>query len=258
VGFSVSLEGLKGLVLGVANPRSIAWGIARALAEGGAELGLTYQLDRLKGNVEALADEVDAAFLVPCDVRDDNQIETLFATARDAWTGIDFLVHSVAYADVEDLERDYLGTSRDGYVMAHEISAYSLTKLCQGAAPLMPGGGSIVTLSFLGAERVVPRYNVMGVAKASLEASVRYLAYDLGPRGIRVNGISAGPVKTLAATAVAGFSLMQKHVRNRAPLRRNVTLEEIGAAARFLISPAASGITGEVIHVDGGFHVVGL
>lgn len=255
---SFSLEGKKGIVLGVANTRSIAWGISKALSDGGAELGLTYQGDRVEKNVRKLAEEVGASLVVPCDVTEDRQVDALFAAAEETFGTLHFLVHSLAFANASDLERDYLGTNREGFTLAHEISSYSLVQLCRKAAPLMRDGGAVVTMTFIGGERVVPKYNVMGVAKASLEASVRYLAYDLGDLGIRVNAISAGPIKTAAAMAIPGFSLMEDHVRERAPLRRNVTMDEIAATARFLVSPASSGITGEIIHVDSGYHVLGL
>ncbi len=253
-----SMDGRRVLILGVANQRSIAWGIAQALRAAGARLGFTYQGERLKGWVEPLTKELGAEFLVDCDVNDEPAIERLFHQVREQWGGLECLVHCVAFARREDLDGAYLDTSRPGFLLAHEVSAYSLTRLAQLAAPLMPSGSAILTLTYLGGERVVPGYNVMGVAKASLEMSVRYLANDLGARGIRVNAISAGPVKTLAARGVTGFNRMLEIVAERAPLRRNVTLEEIGATARFLLSPASSGITGEVIHVDGGFHILGM
>jgi len=255
---SFSLDGKRGLVLGVANRRSIAWGIAEAARAAGAELGFTYQGDKVRDKVEPLASSVGAALFEPCDITDDGQIERLFARIRERWDRLDFLVHSVAFARADDLQGSYTNTSRDGFLLAHEISSYSLTCLCRAAAPLMTEGGSVVTVSYLGGERVVPGYNVMGVAKASLEMSVRYLADSMGPAGIRVNAISAGPVSTLAARGISGFTGILKHVEERAPLRRNVTLEEIGATAAFLLSPAASAITGEVVHVDCGFHVLGF
>ncbi|MEM7164655.1 MAG: enoyl-ACP reductase [Planctomycetota bacterium] len=253
-----ALSGRKGLVLGVANNRSIAWGIAQSLRDSGAELGFTYQGDKLKGRVEPLAEELGVKLLLPCDVTNPDEVETLFARVKDEWGKLDFLVHSLAFAPKEELEGQYLKTSRNGFLMAHDISAYSLTALAQQALPLMSDGGSIVALTYLGGERVVPGYNVMGVAKASLEMSVQYLAHDLGPQGVRVNAISAGPVNTLAARGVSGFTKMMDIVGDRAPLKRNVTLEEIGCTASFLISPLSSGITGEVIHVDAGFHVLGM
>lgn len=252
------MAGRRGLVLGVANERSIAWGISTSLAGSGATLGFTYQGDKLKGRVEPLAKQIGCEVLLPCDVTDDAQVRELFAHVADRWGKLDFLVHSLAFAPKEELEGEYLRTSRSGFLMAHDISAYSLTRVCQEAAPLMRDGGAVVTLSYLGGERVVPGYNVMGVAKASLEMSVRYLANDLGARGIRVNAISAGPVNTLAARGVKGFTTMMDTVAERAPLRSNVTLGEIGATATFLLSPLSGGITGETIHVDAGFHVLGM
>jgi enoyl-[acyl-carrier protein] reductase I len=254
----VPLKSRRGVVLGVANKRSIAWGIARSLFESGAELALTYQGERIAKGVTALAEEVSATFVVPCDVTRDDQVAALFTRIRETWGGLDFLIHSLAYADVADLAGAFHDTGRAGFLRAHEISAFSLPQLARAAAPVMSRGGSIVTLSYLGAERVIPGYNVMGVAKASLEASVRYLANDLGPRGIRVNAISAGPIKTFAASGISGFSSMLKHVAERAPLRRNVSLEEIGATATFLVSSMSNGITGEVIHVDGGYNITSV
>lgn len=252
------MAGRRALIMGIANNRSIAWGIARTLADCGASLAVTYQGDRLKGRVEPLAAELGAELLLPCDVTVDGQVEQLCATLRERWGRLDGLVHSLAFAPKEELEGAFLATSREGFRVAHDISAYSLTQVCQAAAPLMSEGGSIITLTYLGGERVVPGYNVMGVAKASLEMSVRYLANDLGPRGIRVNAISAGPVNTLAARGVSGFTQMLDVVGQRAPLRRNVTLEELGSTATFLLSPMSSGITGEVIHVDAGYHILGM
>lgn len=253
------LEGKKILVVGVANQRSIAWGIAQALHREGAQLGFTYQGDRLKDMVAPLADQIGAEYLLPCDVTNDDEVDVLFSSIREQWGRLDGVVHAVAFAKREDLAGDFLSTSRDGFSLAHDISAYSLTRLSQGAVPLMEGApGSIIALSYLGGERVVTGYNVMGVAKASLEMSCRYLANDLGPRDVRVNAISAGPVKTLAARGVAGFSKILDHVEEKAPLRRNVSLDEIGNTAAFLLSPRSSGITGEVIHVDSGYHVLGM
>ncbi len=253
-----ALSGKRGLVLGVANDRSIGWGIAVSLAESGARLGFTYQGERLATRVGPLVEKIGGEFLLECDVTDDAQVDALFERVREHWGALDFVVHSLAFARKEDLAASFLETSRDGFRLAHDISSYSLTRVCQGAAPLMTEGGSVVTLSYLGGERVVPGYNVMGVAKASLEMSVRYLASDLGPRGIRVNAISAGPVNTVAARGVAGFTRMLEICKERAPLRRNVTTGEIGATACFLLSPLSSGITGEVIHVDSGYHVLGM
>ncbi|MEE8141517.1 MAG: enoyl-ACP reductase [Planctomycetota bacterium] len=253
-----AMAGRRGVVLGVANQRSIAWGIAENLVGAGATLGLTYQGERLKDRVAPLAEKLGSKFLLPCDVSDDSQIRALFEQISREWGNLDFLVHCLAFARREELEGKFLDTSRDGFLMAQEISAYSLTSLCQHAAPLMKEGGAVVAMTYLGGERVVPGYNVMGVAKASLEMSVRYLAADLGPKGIRVNAISAGPVNTVAARGVSGFTRMLELSKERSPLRRNVSLEELGSCATFLLSPFSSGITGEVIHVDAGYHILGM
>jgi enoyl-[acyl-carrier protein] reductase I len=253
------LEGKTGLVLGIANKRSLAWGIAQSVAREGARLAVTYQGERLEENVRDLAASLDRPVILPCDVSKDEDLEALAASVKSELGGLDFVVHAVAYALREELDGEFLNTSREGYRMAQDISAYSLTALARRTAPLMEGrGGSIVTLSYLGGERVVPHYNVMGVAKAALECSVRYLAADLGPRGIRVNAISAGPIKTLAASGVHGISKMLEYHRNQAPLRKNTEQEEVGDAALFLVSRLSRGITGELIHVDGGFHVMGM
>lgn len=254
------LEGKRGLILGVANKRSIAWGIAQSVAREGAQLALTYQGDRLKENVEELAHGLAQPVLLPCDVSKDEDIDALGASLQKEWGGLDFVVHSVAYALREELDGLYANTSREGYRLAQDISSYSLTALCRRTMPLMEarGGGSVVALSYLGGERVVPHYNVMGVAKAALEMSVRYLAADLGPKAIRVNAISAGPIKTLAASGVHGLSKMLEYHRNHAPLRKNTEQAEVGDTALYLVSPLSRGVTGEVIHVDGGFHVMGM
>ncbi|HET8647444.1 MAG TPA: enoyl-ACP reductase [Vicinamibacteria bacterium] len=253
------LEGKQGLILGVANKRSIAWGIAKAAAREGARLALTFQGERLEENVRELSQELKDPLLLPCDVTRDDDLDTLAAAVRGQLGHLDFVVHAVAFALREELDGEFLNTSREGYRLAQDISSYSLTALARRTAPLMEGrGGSIVTLSYLGGERVVPHYNVMGVAKAALEMSVRYLAADLGPRGIRVNAISAGPIKTLAASGVHGLSKMLEYHRNHAPLRKNTEQDEVGDAALFLVSPLSRGVTGEVIHVDGGFHVMGM
>jgi enoyl-[acyl-carrier protein] reductase I len=254
----VLLEGKKGLILGVANKRSIAWGIAKAAAREGARLALTYQGERLEENVRELAAELKEPVILPCDVTRDEDLDAMAASVRRDLGGLDFVVHAVAFALREELDGEFMNTSREGYRVAQDISSYSLTALARRAAPLMESGGSIVTLSYLGGERVVPHYNVMGVAKAALEMSVRYLASDLGPRGIRVNALSAGPIKTLAASGVHGISKMLEYHRTHAPLRRNTDQDEVGDAALFLLSPLSRGVTGEVIHVDGGFHVMGM
>jgi enoyl-[acyl-carrier protein] reductase I len=253
------LEGKQGLILGVANKRSIAWGIARSVAREGAALALTYQGERLEENVRELAAELKDPLVLPCDVSKDEDLSALADSVKKDRGGLDFVVHAVAFAQREDLDGEFLKTSREGYRVAQDISSYSLTALARVTAPLMEGrAGSIVTLSYLGGERVVPHYNVMGVAKAALEMSVRYLATDLGPRGIRVNAISAGPIKTLAAAGVHGISKMLEYHRNHAPLRKNTEQEEVGDAALFLVSHLSRGITGEVIHVDGGFHTMAM
>lgn len=254
------LEGKCGLVLGIANKRSIAWAIAQAAAREGARLAVTYQGERLKENVDALAAGLKDPLVLPCDVTKDEDLDALANAVREGFGGLDFVVHAVAFALREELDGLFVDTSREGYRLAQDISSYSLTALARRTAPLMEGrgGGSIVTLSYLGGERVVPHYNVMGVAKAALEMSVRYLAADLGPKGIRVNAISAGPIRTLAASGVHGFSKMLEYHRNQAPLRKNTELEEVGDAGLFLVSALSRGVTGEVIHVDGGFHVMGL
>jgi enoyl-[acyl-carrier protein] reductase I len=251
------MTGRRGLVLGVANDRSIAWGITQALHQVGARLGFTYQGERLEKRVRPLIEQVGGEIFVPCDVGDDEQIDALFQQVDEKWGGLDFLVHSIGFADKEDLEGSYIDTSREGWIKAHDISSYSFTRLAREAAKRMDSGSSMITLSYLGAERAVQGYNVMGVAKASLEASMRYLASDLGERGIRVNAISAGPIQTLAARGIRGFSDIFTEVEKKAALKRGVTTEEVGNTATFLLSPLASGITGEVIYVDGGFRMMG-
>jgi enoyl-[acyl-carrier protein] reductase I len=253
------LEGKNGLVLGIANKRSLAWGIAQSVSREGARLAVTYQGERLEENVRELAANLKDPVILPCDVTRDEDLDTLAASVKKEMGGLDFVIHAVAYALREELDGEFLNTSREGYRVAQDISSYSLTALARRTAPLMEGrGGSIVTLTYLGGERVVPHYNVMGVAKAALEMSVRYLAVDLGPKGIRVNAVSAGPIKTLAASGVHGISKMLEYHRNHAPLRKNTEQEEVGDAALFLVSRLSRGVTGEVIHVDGGFHVMGM
>ena len=254
------LEGKTGLILGIANKRSLAWGIAQSVAREGARLAVTYQGERLEENVRDLAAGLDRPVILPCDVSKDEDLEALAASVKKEFGGLDFVVHAVAYALREELDGEFLNTSREGYRMAQDISSYSLTALVRRTAPLMEGrgGGSVVTLSYLGGERVVPHYNVMGVAKAALECSVRYLAADLGPKGIRVNAISAGPIKTIASSGVHGISKMLEYHRTHAPLRKNTEQEEVGDAALFLVSRLSRGITGELLHVDGGFHVMGM
>lgn len=249
-----------GLIVGVANKRSIAWAIAQAAAAEGATLVLTYQGERLEENVRELADTLPRVTVLPCDVTDDAQMDAVFAAIEAQHGGLDFMVHGAAYANREDLAAPFVQTSRDGFRLALEVSAYSLVALSRRAAPLMEarGGGSIVTLSYLGAERVFTNYNVMGVAKAALESSVRYLASDLGPQGIRVNAISAGPIKTLAASGISGFSGILQTYRDRAPLRRTVETNEVADAAVFLLGSAGRGVTAEVLMVDAGFHAMGV
>ncbi|MGE0581192.1 MAG: enoyl-ACP reductase [Steroidobacteraceae bacterium] len=253
------MTGKRALIVGVATDRSIAWGIAKAMHREGAQLAISYANDKLKERVLPLAGELGALTL-PLDVTVDSEIDGAFGLLQREWGGLDVLVHAVAYAPREALTGGFVeATSRESFRMAHDISSYSLTALARGAAPLMAGrNGSIVTLSYLGAVRSVPSYNVMGLAKASLEANVRFLAADMGPGGIRVNGISAGPIKTLAAAGIPGFRKMLGRVADVAPLRRNVTLDDVGNAAAFLCSDLASGITGEILYVDGGFNTVGM
>ena len=254
------LSGKRGIVFGVANKNSIAFGIAKAMADQGAQLALTYQNEAFLKRVQPLAEELGAELVLPCDVTDDDQVDAVFQEIGDKWGALDVMVHSLAFAPKEELRGEYCeSTTRDGFLTAHEISSWSLTRLAQGAHPLMKGrDASILALTYLGAERVVPHYNVMGVAKASLEASVRYLAASLGPDGVRVNAISAGPIKTLAASGIGDMRYILQHNEERAPLRKNVTTEEVGNTAAFLASPLSSGITGEVVHVDGGYHCIAM
>ena len=253
------LQGKKGVVLGVANKRSIAWAISRGMSAAGAQLAFTYQNEKLKGRVEELVATLPAGCpLYPCDVTLDEQVDALGEGLAADIGSIDFLVHCLAFANREDLERGFSETSREGYLLAQEVSSYSLTAVSRMAAPLMKDGGSIQTLTYLGSERAVKNYNVMGVAKAALESSVRYLAADLGEKGIRVNAISAGPINTLAARGISGFTDILGQVAERAPLKRNVETEEVAGTAVFLASDLSSGITGEAIYVDCGYNIVGL
>jgi enoyl-[acyl-carrier protein] reductase I len=256
----MSLTGKTGLIVGVANKRSIAWAIAQSAASAGARLAITYQGERLEENVRELAATLQDPLLLPCDVTDDQQIAGVFDAIDKEFGGLDFLVHGAAFARREDLAAPFTETTREGFRLALDISAYSLIALSRAAVPLMErrGGGSILTLTYLGSERVFPNYNVMGVAKAALEASVRYLAADLGPRGIRVNAISAGPIKTIAASGISGFSGILQHYRDRAPLRRTVDTAEVADAAMFLLGPAGRAVTAEVLMVDGGYHATGM
>jgi enoyl-[acyl-carrier protein] reductase I len=253
------LAGKVGVVFGVANKRSIAWAIAKAWAAAGARLIFNYQGERLKENVADLVSEFgEATPLFPCDVSKDGEISAFFDHVRGETNQLDLLLHSVAYAPKEALEGEFVSTTRDAFRTAHDISAYSLVALAREAAPMMANGGSIVAMTYYGAEKVVPHYNVMGVAKASLEASTRYLAYDLGPKKIRVNCISAGPVNTLAARGISGFMQMLKHYQERAPLKRSCEPSELGTTGVFLASDGAAGITGQVIYVDGGYQIMGM
>ena len=254
-----TLEGKIGLVFGVANKRSIAWGIAQAWAAAGAKLIFSYQGERLKANLEELMDDLgqDTPFY-PCDVSRDEDIAEFFKNVRTHTDRVDFVLHSVAFAPKEALDNDFLQTSREAFRTAHDISAYSLVALAREAAPLMTNGGSIIAMTYYGAEKVIPKYNVMGVAKAALEASTRYLAYDLGKQKVRVNCISAGPVNTLAARGISGFTLMMKHYEQRAPLGRSCSTEELGAMGVFLASDGAASITGQVLYVDGGYQIIGM
>lgn len=254
------LEGKRALIVGVASNRSIAWGIARAMHREGAELAFTYQNEKLKQRVESFAAEVNSTITVPCDVSSDEQIQAVFEHIDDYWDGLDILIHSVAYAPRDQLDGEYLeSVTREGFLTAHEISSYSFSALGDAARPMMKGRqGAMLTLSYLGAVRAMPNYNVMGVAKASLEANVRYMAASLGPEGIRVNAISAGPIRTLASSGIKGMRDFLSHVENSSPLRRNVTIDEVGNVAAFLCSDYASAVTGEITYVDCGYNAVGL
>ncbi|MHA1189220.1 MAG: enoyl-ACP reductase FabI [Alphaproteobacteria bacterium] len=252
------LAGKRGLVMGIANNRSIAWGIAKAAHEAGAELAMTYQGDALRRRVEPLAAELDALVVGHCDVTDGDTIDAVFNAVGEAWGGLDFLVHAIAFSDKDELTGRYVETSEENFTKTMAISCYSLTAVTQRAEPLMANGGSILTLTYYGAEKVMPHYNVMGVAKAALETSVRYLAADLGKVGIRVNAISAGPIKTLAASGIGDFRYILKWNEYNAPMRRTVSTEDVGRSAAYLLSDMARGVTGEIHHVDSGYHVVGM
>jgi len=252
------LKGKRGLVMGVANDRSIAWGIAKAAADNGAELAFTYQGDALLKRVKPLAESVGSSILLPCDVTDEASIDATFAEIESLWEEIDFIIHAIAFSDKNELDGMYLDTSRDNFLKTMDISVYSFTAVAQRAVPLMKDGGSLLTLTYYGAEQVMPHYNVMGVAKAALEASVKYLAADLGKDNIRVNAISAGPIKTLAASGIGDFRFILKWNELNAPLKRNVTIDDVGRSGLFLLSDLGSGVTGEVLHVDAGYHTVGM
>ncbi len=253
------LDGKTGLILGVANKRSVAWACAKALRREGMQLALTYATDRLERTVRQLAEELEVETVLPCDVTKAAEVDALVEGVGEAFGKLNCFLHAVAFAKREDLKGTYLETSREGYHLAQEISAYSLPAVARRAIPLMEGcEGSIVTLTYIGSTRVIPKYNVMGVAKAALEASVRYLAHDLGPRGIRVNAISSGPIRTLSASAIEGFSKILDHIAEHSPLRRNIEADEVGDVCAFLASPLSRGITGSIIFVDAGYHVMGL
>jgi len=252
------MAGKRGLIMGVANDKSIAWGIAQACRDAGAELAFTYQGDALKKRVEPLAASVGSRLVLPCDVTDMASVDAVFEAVAQAWGGLDFVVHAIAYADKAELKGRYVDTSLANFQMSLNISCYSFTAVAQRAEKLMGDGGSMLTLTYFGAERVMPHYNVMGVAKAALECSVRYMAMDLGPRGIRVNALSAGPIKTLAASGIGDFRYILKWNELNSPLRRNVTQEDVGKAGMYLLSDLASGVTGECHHVDCGYNVVGM
>jgi enoyl-[acyl-carrier protein] reductase I len=252
------LSGRKGIIFGVANDKSIAWGIAQALHQEGAELAFTYAGEALEKRVRPLAESVGSKLILPCDVTKDDQIQSVFEKLRERFGSLDLLVHAIAFANRDDLKAEYMNTTREGFRIAMDVSVYSLTVLTRHAAPLMEGRpGSIITMTYYGAEKVIPKYNVMGVAKAALEASVRYLAADLGPKGIRVNAISAGPIRTLASAGISGFLDMLHHAEEKAPLHRNVTTDEVGRTALYLASDLSSGVTGEVLYVDAGYNIVG-
>jgi enoyl-[acyl-carrier protein] reductase I len=252
------MAGKRGLIMGVANDKSIAWGIARAVAAQGAELAFTYQGEALERRVRPLAEQLGSTMVLPCDVTDSISMESLFEEIEGHWGSLDFLVHAIAFSNKDELKGKYLETTRDNFTRTMEISCFSFTDACKRAARLMNDGGSILTLTYYGAERVMPHYNVMGVAKAALEASVRYLAVDLGDRGIRVNAVSAGPIKTLAASGIGDFRYILKWNEYNAPLRRNVSLDDVGGSALYLLSDLSKGVTGEVHHVDSGYHIVGM
>jgi len=252
------MQGKRGLVMGLANDKSLAWGIAKALAAQGAELAFAYQGEALAKRVRPLAAELGSDFLLECDVSDMGALDQAFATLAERWPTIDFVVHAIGFSDKNELRGLYVDTSLDNFLMTMNISAYSFTAVARRARAMMPNGGALLTLTYYGAEKVVPHYNVMGVAKAALEASVKYLAMDLGPENIRVNAVSAGPIKTLAASGIGDFRYILKWNELNSPLRRNVTIEDVGGAGLYLLSPLASGVTGEVHHVDAGYHAIGM
>jgi enoyl-[acyl-carrier protein] reductase I len=252
------MKGKRGLIMGLANDKSIAWGIAKALSDAGAELAFSYQGDALKKRVDPLAESLGSKIVLPCDVSDMDSVDALFASLEKTWGQLDFIVHAIGFSDKNELRGRYVDTSRDNFLMSMDISVYSFTAVVKRAAAMMPEGGSCLTLTYYGAEKVMPHYNVMGVAKAALEASVRYMAEDLGKDGIRVNSISAGPIKTLAASGIGDFRYIMKWNEYNSPLRRNVTIEDVGKSALYLLSDLGSGVTGECLHVDAGYHAIGM
>ena len=252
------MKNKRGLVMGVANDRSIAWGIAKAIFDQGGELAFTYQGDALKKRVEPLAESLNSKIVLPCDVLSDEDIDNTFKKLKDIWPQIDFLVHAIAFSDKDELKGEYIDTSRENFIKTMDISVYSFTASAKRAAEMMPPGGSMITLSYYGAEKVMPHYNVMGLAKSALESSVRYLASDLGSEKIRVNSISAGPIKTLAASGIGDFRYILKWNEYNSPLKRNVTLDDVGRSAVYLLSDLSTGVSGETHHVDCGYHVVGM
>ena len=252
------MAGKRGLVMGVANDRSIAWGIARAVAGQGADVAFTYQGEALEKRVRPLAGSLGCDFVLPCDVTDEASMDATFAALAERWGTLDFVVHAIAYSDKDELKGQYVDTSRANFLRSLDISCFSFTDVCRRAAALMPDGGSLLTLTYYGAERVMPHYNVMGVAKAALEASVRYLAVDLGGRNIRVNAVSAGPIKTLAASGIGDFRYILRWNELNSPLKRNVTIDQVGGAGLYLLSDLGAGVTGEIHHVDSGYNVVGM
>ena len=252
------MKGKRGLIMGLANDKSIAWGIAKALSDAGAELAFSYQGDALKKRVDPLAESLGSKIVLPCDVSDMDSVDALFSSLEKTWGQLDFIVHAIGFSDKNELRGRYVDTSRENFLMTMDISVYSFTAVVKRAAAMMPEGGSCLTLTYYGAEKVMPHYNVMGVAKAALEASVRYMAEDLGKDGIRVNSISAGPIKTLAASGIGDFRYIMKWNEYNSPLRRNVTIEDVGKSALYLLSDLGSGVTGECLHVDAGYHAIGM
>ncbi|MDR1365555.1 MAG: SDR family oxidoreductase, partial [Holosporales bacterium] len=252
------LKGKRGVIMGMANERSIAWGIAKSLGQHGAELAFSYQSERLLKDVKPLADAIGSKILIECDVLDEASIDSFFEQLTTQWASVDFLVHAVANSDKNQLRGNYYDTTKDNFLKTMDVSCYSFTSLCRRVQSVMPNGGSMIALSYLGAERVVPNYNVMGIAKAALESSVRYIATDLGPRNIRVNAISAGPIRTRASSGIGDFRYILKWNQYNSPLRRNTTLEDVGGTAVFMISDLSSGVTGEVVYVDSGYHSIGM